>query len=80
MLDTRDKIIAHSEHEKWGMQITSNANMIASEGRDPFPYLSEAEARDLLENTKSLRSEICRMKNEALGRYRAAQEPGGADA
>ena len=80
VLEARDKVIAHSDHAKWGMQLTSCDHGTESTARDPFRYLLDAEVQQLLENTKSLRSEIHYKKSDALSRYRDARRLGGTDA
>jgi len=59
MLKARHKVVAHSNFAMWGYAIhRTERNTIEATLKDPFRYLSLEEARQLIENTKSLRSQL----------------------
>lgn len=60
VLSARDKVVAHSDHGEWEMQIAVGTYGTTTSGRDPFAYLSGSKGQELLENTKSLRSFLSR--------------------
>lgn len=72
VLKARDKLIAHSDAAEWDIQIAATTHGFEISANDPFQYLLESDARALLENTRSLRSEIKHRERKALGDHRRA--------
>lgn len=71
VLTARNKVVAHSDFAKWGFAIRrAGRNTIETNLKDPLRYLSLEEARQLLENTKSLRSQLNSYKYEVRPRLR----------
>jgi len=66
VLGIRDKIVAHSDHSEWTFEIQPSRFGTETMLMDPFPYLTLDEARQLLTNTKSLRSELHEYRRRAL--------------
>lgn len=75
VLQARDKVVAHSDSSGWEFSILpAERTAIETKMKDPFRYLSLEDARQLLENTQSLRSQLASYESEAsskLGRLKA---------
>lgn len=69
ILNARNKVVAHSDHAEWKVEVTANNYGTNTSTWDPFQYLHEAEARQLLQNTRSLRSELKYKKGKALANF-----------
>ena len=71
VLTARNKVVAHSDFAKWGSAAhRAERNTSETKLKDPLRYLSLEEARRLLENTKSLRSQLNLYKHEARPKLR----------
>jgi len=66
VLGIRDKIVAHSDHSEWTFDIQRSALGTETTLKDPFPYFKLEDARRLLTNTRSLRSELHEYRRRAL--------------
>lgn len=62
----RDKIVAHSDHAEWEFGVDRSGSGTRTDLADPFRYFSLEEARTLLANTESLRSELAACRRHAL--------------
>ena len=66
VLSTRHKIVAHSDHSEWTYEVDRTATGVATKLKDPFAYLTLEDARRLVTNTQSLRSELDEHRRRAL--------------
>jgi hypothetical protein len=66
VLGMRDRVIAHSDHSEWRFEVHRTSGGIETNLKDPFTYLTLEEARVLLRNTRSLRSELSEYRRRAL--------------
>jgi len=66
VLCVRDKIVAHSDHHGWDFDVEIKPHATETRLSDPFSHLSAEEARTLLTNTESLRSELAARRRSAL--------------
>ena len=66
VLGMRDKIVAHSDHSEWTFEVDRTARGVDTKLKDPFTYLTLEDARRLLTNTQSLRSELHEYRRRAL--------------
>jgi len=66
ILGLRDKIVAHSDHSEWSFKVAGSRLGTETTLKDPFTYLTLEDARQLLTNTQSLRSELNEYRRKAL--------------
>lgn len=71
VLGLRDKIVAHSDHSEWRFEVDRSRMGTETTLKDPFIYLTLEDARQLLTNTRSLRSELGEYRRRVLASCKA---------